>query len=67
MLDTDSPIHIIECLLSVKAVPLLFISGRVLAISSAKQGKSGSIFNLVKMIPLLFKKASFSAFTYVLG
>ena len=35
-------------LLSVKAVTLLFISGLGLAISSAKQGKSGSIYSLVK-------------------
>ena len=36
-------------MLSVKAVTLIFIpvSGRVSAISSAKQGKSGSIYNLV--------------------
>ena len=33
---------------TVKAVSLIFISGRGLAISSAKQGKSGSIYNLVK-------------------
>ena len=34
--------------LTVKAVTLIFISGRGSAISSAKQGKSGSIYNLVK-------------------
>ena len=34
--------------LTVKAATLIFISGRGLAISSAKQGKSGSIYNLVK-------------------
>ena len=33
---------------TVKAATLIFISGRSLAISSAKQGKSGSIYNLVK-------------------
>ena len=32
--------------LSVKAVALIFLSGRGSAISSAKQGKSGSIYNL---------------------
>ena len=32
----------------VKAATLIFISGRCSAISSAKQGKSGSIYNLVK-------------------
>ena len=31
-----------------KAATLIFISGRGSAISSAKQGKSGSIYNLVK-------------------
>ena len=35
-------------LFAVKAVTLIFISGRCSAISSAKQGKSGSIYNLVK-------------------
>ena len=35
-------------LLSVKAVAIIFISGRGSAISSAKQGKAGSIYNLVK-------------------
>ena len=34
--------------LTVKAATLILISGRGSAISSAKQGKSGSIFNLVK-------------------
>ena len=34
--------------LTVKAATLIFISGRGLAISSAKQGKSGSIYYLVK-------------------
>ena len=32
--------------LTVKAATLIFISGRCSAISSAKQGKSGSIYNL---------------------
>ena len=39
---------LIVFLITVKAATLIFISGRVLAISSAKQGKSGSIYNLVK-------------------
>ena len=39
---------IIELLLTVKVVTLMFISGRGSAISSAKQGKSGSIYSLVK-------------------
>ena len=34
--------------LSVKAVTLIFISGCSSAISSAKEGKSGFIYNLVK-------------------
>ena len=34
--------------LSVKAATLIFISGRGLAISSAKEGESGFIYNLVK-------------------
>ena len=34
--------------LTVKVVTLIFISGHGPAISSAKQGKTGSIYNLVK-------------------
>ena len=34
--------------LTVKAATLIFISGRGSAISSAKEGKSGTIDNLVK-------------------
>ena len=34
--------------LTVKAATLIFISGRGLAISSAKEGESGFIYNLVK-------------------
>ena len=34
--------------LTVKAATLIFISGRCSAISSAKEGKSGYIYNLVK-------------------
>ena len=34
--------------LYVKAATLIFISGRGLAISSAKEGKTGFIYNLVK-------------------
>ena len=37
-----------DCSLTVKAATLIFISGRGLAISSAKEGKSGSVYNLVK-------------------
>ena len=36
--------------LTVKAVTLIFISGRGSAISSAKEGKSGFIYNLVKSL-----------------
>ena len=39
---------LIDFSLTVKAVTLIFISGRNSAISSAKQGKSGYISNLVK-------------------
>ena len=38
--------------LTVKAATLIFISGRGSAISSAKEGKSGFIFNLVKSYQL---------------
>ena len=41
-------IVLIDFLLTVKAATLIFISGRGSAISSAKQGKVGSIYNLVK-------------------
>ena len=39
---------LIDVSLTVKAATLIFISGRGSAISSAKQGKSGSIYYLVK-------------------
>ena len=39
---------LIDFSLTVKAATLIFISGRGSAISSAKHGKSGSIYNLVK-------------------
>ena len=39
---------LIDFSLTVKAVALIFISGRDSAISSAKQGISGYIYNLVK-------------------
>ena len=39
---------LIDFSLTVKAATLIFISGRGSAISSAKQGKSGLIYNLVK-------------------
>ena len=34
--------------LTVKAATLIFISGRGSAVSSAKQGESGPIYNMVK-------------------
>ena len=39
---------LIDFWLTIKAETLIFISGRGPAISSAKQRKSGSIYNLVK-------------------
>ena len=39
---------LIDFSLTVKAATLIFISGRGSAIASAKEGKSGSIYNLVK-------------------
>ena len=41
-------IILLDCSLTVKAATLIFISGRGSAISSAKEGKSGFIYNLVK-------------------
>ena len=38
----------IDFSLTVKVVTLIFISGRGSAISSAKEGKSGFIYNLVE-------------------
>ena len=37
-------------MLTVKAETLIFISGRGSTISSAKEGKSGSIYNMVKSL-----------------
>ena len=41
---------LIDFTLTVKAATLIFISGRGSAISSAKEGKSGFIHNLVKSL-----------------
>ena len=41
-------IVLIDISLTVKAATLILISGRGSAISSAKEGKSGFIYNLVK-------------------
>ena len=43
-----SPRVLLDFSLTVKAATLIFISGRGSAISSAKQGKSSSIYYLVK-------------------
>ena len=40
--------NIIDFSLTVKAATLIFISGRGWAISSAKEGKSGFIYNWIK-------------------
>ena len=41
-------LELLDFLLTVKAATLIFISVRGSAISSAKEGKSGFIYNLVK-------------------
>ena len=43
-----SPLVLIDFSLIVKAATLIFISGHGSAISSAKEGRSGFIYNLVK-------------------
>ena len=43
-----SEVLLLDFSLTVKAATLIFISGRGSAISSAKEGKSGLIYNLVK-------------------
>ena len=43
------PQVLIHFLLTVKAATLIFITGHVSAISSAREGKSGFIYNLVKI------------------
>ena len=47
-MSLDFRLGIIELFALCKGAALIFISGRGSAISSAKQGKSGSIFNLAK-------------------
>ena len=44
----DYILVLLDFSLAVKAATLIFISGRGWAISSAKYGKSGFIYNLVK-------------------
>ena len=47
-MDNPNITVLIDFSLTVKAATLIFISGRGSAISSAKEGKSGFISNLVK-------------------
>ena len=47
-MQTDLNICDTNFSLTVKAATLIFISGRGSSISSAKEGKSGSIYNLAK-------------------
>ena len=44
----EIPLVLLDVSLTVKAATLIFISGCGSAISSAKEGKSGFIYNLVK-------------------
>ena len=44
----NKPRVLLDFSLSVKAATLIFICGRGSAISSAKEGKSGFVYNLVK-------------------
>ena len=44
----DCTAILIDFSLTVKAATLIFIPGRGSAIPSAEQGKSGSVYNLVK-------------------
>ena len=53
---------LIDFSLTVKAATLIFISCRGSAISSAKQGKSGSIYDLMKEIISCLGRASVRAF-----
>ena len=48
LLAVDSHKILLDFSLTVKAATLIFISGCGSAISSAKEGKSGFIYNLVK-------------------
>ena len=56
-------IHVLlDFSLTVKAATFIFISGRGSANSSAKQGKSGSIYNLVKIFLSYLGRANVRAF-----
>ena len=52
----DPSLHVlIDFSLMVKAATLVFISGRGSAISSAKEGKSGFIYNLINRVNKCFE------------
>ena len=51
--ESSDPKLLLDFSLTVKAATLIFISGRGSAISSAKEGKSGFIYNLVELISFL--------------
>ena len=59
---TGATIVIIDFSLTVKAATLIFISGLCLAISSAKEGKSGFIYYLIKSLLSFFGHANVRAF-----
>ena len=46
--ERSGSVVLLDCSLSVKAATLILISGCDSAISSAKEGKSGFIYSLVK-------------------
>ena len=49
-MPVTSPCVLLDFSITVKAATLIFISGVGSAISSAKEGESGSIYNLVKSL-----------------
>ena len=53
---------LIDLSLTEKATTLIFMYGRGSAISSAKEGKSGFIYNLVKELISFFGRANVRAF-----
>ena len=57
-----SNLVLLDFLLTVKAASLIFISGCGLAISSANEGKSGFIYNLVKSKISFLSRANVCAF-----
>ena len=48
MFSSEKKLVLLDLSLTVKAATLIFISGCALAVSSAKEGKYGFIYNLVK-------------------